>query len=251
MPDFEKLIIAIDGYSSCGKSTFAKMIAQKLGYTYIDTGSMYRAVTLFAMRNNLLSDLTSNQEHMKVILNYVNIHFAKNVITGQNDIFLNDENVEEDIRSMDVAKYVSQVSQLKFVREKMVDLQRKMGEERGVVIDGRDIGTVVFPNANIKIFMTADPDVRAQRRYDELIAKGIKINFQEVKENIVKRDILDTTRAESPLKQAPDAYVLDNSHMTFDDQMTWFEKILKKGNRRPETGDRKPENGNRKTRKKK
>lgn len=226
MLNSEKLIIAIDGYSSCGKSTFAKMIAQRLGYVYIDTGSMYRAVTLFAMRKSLISETTLDQEHLKELLAKVNIRFVRNVTTGQNDTYLNDENVEKEIRSLEVSQYVSQVSRLKFVREKMVDLQRKMGEERGVVIDGRDIGTVVFPNADIKIFMTADPDVRAQRRYDELIAKGDKITFQEVKENLIKRDHIDTTRTESPLKQATDAYVLDNSKLTPDDQMTWFMKLF-------------------------
>jgi cytidylate kinase len=222
MPGIKKLIIAIDGHSSCGKSTFAKLIAQKLGYTYIDTGSMYRAVTLFAMRNNLLSDKKFNQNKLIDLLDLVNIRIVKNVNTGKNDIFLNDENVEEEIRGMDVSRFVSQVSKVKSVRSKMVELQRIMAKDKGVVMDGRDIGTVVFPDADIKIFMTADPDVRARRSYDELVARGDKVTIEEIKENLVKRDKLDTTRKESPLKKATDAFLLDNSNMTIEEQMVWF-----------------------------
>jgi cytidylate kinase len=227
MSTSKKLVIAIDGYSSCGKSTYAKMIAQKLNYIYVDTGSMYRAVTLFAIRNNIISDSFFNKEKLKSLMDKVNIRFVKNVNTGKNEIELNGEIVENEIRGMEVAKYVSQVSAEKFVRSKMVELQREMGKEKGVVMDGRDIGTVVFPNADIKIFMTADPDVRAKRRYDELTAKGMKVNLQEVKENLLQRDHQDTTRAESPLTQASDAIVLDNSNMTFEQEMEWFMELLR------------------------
>jgi cytidylate kinase len=227
MSTSKKLVIAIDGYSSCGKSTYAKMIAQKLNYIYVDTGSMYRAVTLFAIRNNIISESSFNKEKLKSLMDKVNIRFVKNVNTGKNEIELNGEIVENEIRGMEVAKYVSQVSAEKFVRSKMVELQREMGKEKGVVMDGRDIGTVVFPNADIKIFMTADPDVRAKRRYDELTAKGMKVNLQEVKENLLQRDHQDTTRAESPLTQASDAIVLDNSNMTFEQEMEWFMELLR------------------------
>jgi cytidylate kinase len=225
MPESKKLIIAIDGCSSCGKSTFAKLIAQELGYIYIDTGSMYRAVTLFALRNKFISETEFNSEGLIELLAEVNIRFVKNVSTGKNDTFLNNEDVEHEIRGMEISKYVSQVSQLKSVRNKMVNLQRGMSEEKGVVMDGRDIGTVVFPNADIKIFMTADPDVRAHRRYDELLAKGEKVTLEEIKENLLNRDKQDTSRKESPLKKATDAYMLDNSNMTIEEQIIWFMNI--------------------------
>lgn len=226
MSTSKKLVIAIDGYSSCGKSTYAKMIAQKLNYIYVDTGSMYRAVTLFAIRNNIISDSFFDKNKLTSLMDKVNIRFVKNVKTGKNEIELNGENVENEIRGMEVAKYVSQVSAQKFVRSKMVELQREMGKEKGVVMDGRDIGTVVFPNADIKIFMTADPDVRAKRRFDELIAKGMEVNLHEVKENLMQRDHQDTTRAESPLTQAHDAIILDNSNLTFEEEMEWFMKLI-------------------------
>jgi len=222
----KKLIIAIDGYSSCGKSTFAKTIAQKLNYIYIDTGAMYRAVTLFAMRENLITNGIVNDTLLKEKLDNINVIFKKNEITCKNEMFLNNENVEEEIRRMEVSNNVSQISQLKFVREKMVDLQRQMGKSLGVVLDGRDIGTVVFPNADIKIFMTANPEVRAQRRFDELKAKGEKVSFDEIKSNLLKRDEIDSTRVESPLKQADDAIVLDNSHMLPNEQILWFTNLL-------------------------
>jgi len=222
----KKLIIAIDGYSSCGKSTFAKTIAQKLNYIYIDTGAMYRAVTLFAMRENLINNGIVNDTLLKEKLDNINVIFKKNEITCKNEMFLNNENVEEEIRRMEVSNNVSQISQLKFVREKMVDLQRQMGKSLGVVLDGRDIGTVVFPNADIKIFMTANPEVRAQRRFDELKAKGEKVSFDEIKSNLLKRDEIDSTRVESPLKQADDAIVLDNSHMLPNEQILWFTNLL-------------------------
>ncbi len=223
----QKLIIAIDGYSSCGKSTFAKAIAQKLGYIYIDTGAMYRAVALFALRNSLISDNKINEPALFQSLNRIEIELKKNSETGKNETFLNGENVEEQIRGLEVSNSVSIVSQVKFVRERMVELQRKMGEEKGVVLDGRDIGTVVFPNADIKLFMTADADVRAKRRYDELIAKGNIVSISEIKKNILLRDENDTKRTESPLRKADDAFLLDNSYMTPDEQITWFLDLVK------------------------
>jgi cytidylate kinase len=222
----KKLIIAIDGYSSCGKSTFAKAIAKKLGYIYIDTGAMYRAVTLFAINSGLIVEGKLGIERLKGLLTQVKIDFRKNKLNDKNETFLNGENVEDKIRGMEVSEKVSLISSVKGVRAKMVELQRKMSKEMGVVLDGRDIGTVVFPNADIKIFMTADPDVRANRRFDELAAKGESISFNEIKENILKRDELDTTRAESPLKKADDAVVLDNSYMNPEEQMEWFFKIF-------------------------
>lgn len=226
MPDKDKMIIAIDGYSSCGKSTFAKAIANRLHNIYINTGAMYRAVTLVALMKGAINSSGLNQTLLKELLKEVNITFKRDVITGNNETYINDEKVEDQIRSMEVSNYVSVVSQVKFVREKMVEMQREMSKSKGVVIDGRDIGTVVFPNADIKIFMTAEPDVRARRQYDELTAKGEEVSLEEIRKNIVRRDEQDTTRAESPLIKAADAIILDNSYLTPDDQMEWFIKIL-------------------------
>jgi len=222
----KRLIIAVDGFSSCGKSTFAKAIAQKLGYVYIDTGAMYRAVTLFAINSDIIHDGKLDIERLKSSLVKVKIDFRKNTLNGKNEICLNGENVEDKIRGMEVSEYVSTISSVKEVRAKMVEIQREMSKEKGIVLDGRDIGTVVFPNADIKIFMTADPDVRAQRRFDESAAKGEKVSFDEIKLNIMKRDELDTTRVESPLKRADDAVVLDNSYMNPEEQMVWFFKTF-------------------------
>jgi cytidylate kinase len=226
MADEKKFIIAIDGYSSCGKSSFAKAIATRLNYTYIDTGAMYRAVTLVAHANHAIRNGEINQSLLKELLKDLNITFNRNVTTGSNETYINGEKVEDQIRSMEISNYVSIVSQIKFVREKMVEMQREMSKSKSVVIDGRDIGTVVFPNADIKIFMTADTDVRTKRRFDELIAKGENVSFEEIKNNLIKRDEQDTTRALSPLVKADDALVLDNSNMTPNDQMLWFNKIL-------------------------
>ncbi|MCX7986493.1 MAG: (d)CMP kinase [Bacteroidales bacterium] len=222
------VVIAIDGYSSCGKSTFARAIAGKYHLTYIDTGAMYRAVTLFALRNNFIGANFFNVERLIEMLSKIHIEFVKNEDTGKEETFLNGENVEEAIRDLHVASYVSQVSAVKEVRTKMVELQRKMGEKGGVVLDGRDIGTVVFPNAHIKIFMTADPKIRAQRRLNELLAKGEKAAFDEVYQNLLQRDHYDTTREESPLVKAEDAYILDNSFMTPQQQMEWFDNLVLK-----------------------
>ena len=210
----KKIIIAIDGYSSCGKSTFAKAVAAKLGYIFIDTGAMYRAVTLFAMRNGL----TDDPEALAERLPEVRIDFRFDPETGHSDVYLNDENVETEIRRIDVSNRVSGVSSIPAVRAKLVAMQQEMGRRKGVVMDGRDIGTMVFPEAELKIFMTADPRVRAERRYKELIAKGEEVSLAEIERNIRERDRQDETRAVSPLRRAADAVVLDNSGMTVEEQ---------------------------------
>jgi CMP/dCMP kinase len=217
----EKLIIAIDGYSSCGKSTFAKSIARELGYSFIDSGAMYRAVTLVCTREGWLPPFPPMEE-LESILNHIDIQFIIDPATGIQETWVNGKNEEASIRDMAIASRVSEISAIRLVREKLVSLQQKMGEKKGIVMDGRDIGTVVFPGADIKIFMTADPDVRAQRRYKELQEKEIKSTFEEVKQNLLERDRMDETRSESPLRKAEDAIVLDNSLMTPEQQMTWF-----------------------------
>jgi cytidylate kinase len=220
------LIIAIDGFSSCGKSTFAKAIAERLGYTYIDTGAMYRAVTLFALRNNLIDHTGIHTAALLERLHEIHIEFRPNKDSRQNEICLNGQCVEEEIRTIEVSGKVSEISAIREVREKLVSLQQEMGKNKSVVMDGRDIGTAVFPDAGVKIFMTARKEVRIRRRYDELARKGIPAGWQEIDDNITKRDHIDQTRADDPLRQAPDAIVLDNSDMTLQQQMEWFEKIL-------------------------
>ena len=218
-----KLItIAIDGHSSCGKSTMAKDLAKEIGYIYIDTGAMYRAVTLFALQNGLISEAGIDEDGLRQHLPEVMITFRLNEETGRPDTYLNGICVEREIRSMEVSNYVSPIATLGFVREAMVDLQRLMGAAKGVIMDGRDIGTVVFPDAELKVFVTASVDVRAQRRYDELTAKGEACNFDEIRANVMERDRIDSTRAISPLRQADDAIVLDNSHMTIPEQKAWL-----------------------------
>ncbi|MCL2327352.1 MAG: (d)CMP kinase [Bacteroidetes bacterium] len=212
------MIIAIDGHSSCGKSTIAKGIAQSLNFVYIDTGAMYRAVTLYAMRH----DCVSNQEKLAKIINDIHIHFEINPHTKAQQTFLNGENVEDKIRALEVANLVSEVSKIAFVRKKMVALQQSYAVHGNIVMDGRDIGTVVFPNADFKFFVTASAQVRAQRRYDELQAKGEHVNFDEVLQNIEQRDFIDSTRSESPLRQAEDAVLVDTSNMTREEQLTWI-----------------------------
>ncbi|NOY96159.1 MAG: (d)CMP kinase [Chlorobi bacterium] len=219
MPD--KIIIAIDGYSSCGKSTVAKDLARKLGYAYIDSGAMYRSVTLFALRNNWIVDGKPDREKIINGLGQISITFRFNKETGQNTTFLNGENVEERIRGLDVSNNVSPVSAIKEVRQAMVKLQRQIGKKKGIVMDGRDIGTVVFPHAELKIFMTASPEIRAKRRYDELVAKGQQVSMEEIIANINERDYIDQNRQESPLRQAEDAIVLDNSNFTLEGQLEW------------------------------
>ncbi len=217
----KKIIIAVDGHSSCGKSTLAKELANVLGYIYLDSGAMYRAVTLFAIRNHLAENGKVDEQGLIDRLNEIKIDFRFNPVTRQNDTFLNDENVEEEIRRIAVSSYVSPVATIAEVRHALVKQQQKMGFSKGIVMDGRDIGTVVFPQAELKLFMTATPEVRAQRRYDELKAKGLQVNYQEILENIQERDRIDSGREISPLKKADDALVLDNSYLTRREQLDW------------------------------
>lgn len=222
MDNKKKIIIAIDGFSSCGKSTFAKAIAAKLGYIFIDTGAMYRAVTLYALENGAIVGGEVNQELLIELLPKVNISFVFNPERGASDIYVNGEFAEDRIRTIEVSNCVSRVSQILQVREKLVAMQQQMGQSRGVVMDGRDIGTVVFPDAELKIYMTADARVRAERRYAELKAKGDEVTFDEVLENVISRDNADMNRAISPLRRADDAIELDNSYMSVEQQMAWF-----------------------------
>ena len=210
--------IAVDGHSSCGKSTMAKALAKYFGFVYIDTGAMYRAVTLFAMRNGMITNGIPDEEALKARISEVEIRFQM-AADGTPHTCLNGQDVETEIRGMEVSGNVSRIATLKFVRQEMVTLQRRMSQDCSVIMDGRDIGTVVFPDAELKIFVTARPEVRAQRRYDELQAKGdTKVTYAEVLQNLTERDLIDSTRAESPLKMAGDAMLLDNSDMTRDQQ---------------------------------
>ena len=222
--DNKRIIIAIDGHSSCGKSTFAKAIAARLGYIFIDTGAMYRAVTLYALEHGAICSGMVDEAAVEAMLDHINIDFRFNPQRGASDIYVNGDLVEGKIRTIEVSNCVSPVSAIPQVREKLVAMQQEMGRKRGVVMDGRDIGTVVFPDAELKIFMTADAKVRAERRFAELTAKGDKVSFEEVLENVVSRDKADMSRAVSPLQQAEDAIVLDNSHMSVEEQMEWFDK---------------------------
>lgn len=225
----QKINIAIDGYSSCGKSTIAKALAKKLGYAYVDTGAMYRAVTLYILRNHIeITDLVS----IKNALENIDISFEIDS-DGKQFTLLNGENVEKEIRSMEVSNFTSQVSAIKEVRQILVSWQQKIGKNKGVVMDGRDIGTVVFPDAELKLFMTASPDIRTQRRYLELTNKGESVTEEEIRNNLAHRDHLDSTREESPLRQAEDAVVLDNSFLSEEEQLDkvldWVkEKLLEK-----------------------
>ena len=219
----KRITIAIDGFSSCGKSTMAKRLAKELGYIYVDTGAMYRTVTLFAMRNGLIVDNQLDTNKLIAMLPQIEVAF-----TPDGGVLLGNERVDDAIRSVEVSSWVSKISSIKEVRQKMVDLQRVMGKDKGVVMDGRDIGTVVFPDAELKVFVTADAKVRAQRRYDEWTAKGMQVNFDEVLQNVIDRDFQDQNRAESPLRQAADAVVLDNSYMTRDEQQVWLMKQVEK-----------------------
>jgi cytidylate kinase len=224
----KKLIIAIDGHSSCGKSTFARTIAKELKYIFIDSGAMYRAVTLYCLRKNYIGKEGLDLNGIHNNLNDIHVDFIYNPDTDEYETYLNSENVEKEIRGIRVADYVSRISQIYEVRARMVELQRQIGIFKGIVMDGRDIGTVVFPDAEIKIFMTASVDIRAKRRYDELKEKGINIDFEEIKRNIVARDIADENRDISPLRRADDAIVLDNSRMTVKEQMVWVMSIIDK-----------------------
>lgn len=226
----KKIIIAVDGFSSCGKSTFAKAIAARLGYIFIDTGAMYRAVTLYALDHGAISSGVVDEEAVVGLLKDIEITFRFNPERGASDIYVNGDLAEGRIRTIEVSNCVSRVSSIREVREKLVAMQQRMGRDRGVVMDGRDIGTVVFPDAELKLFMTADPKVRAERRYAELLAKGDRVSMEEVLENVVSRDRADMNRAISPLRQAPDAVVLDNSRMSVDEQMAWFMERYEKIN---------------------
>lgn len=219
----KKITIAIDGHSSCGKSTMAKELARQLGYVYVDTGAMYRTVTLFAMRHNLfLADGEVDTDALRKCMPEIEVSFRFNEETGRPDAYLNGECVEKVIRSIEVSNHVSKVAAIPFVREAMVDQQRRMGAEKGIVMDGRDIGTTVFPDAELKIFVTASSKVRAQRRYDELKEKGMPADFDEIQKNVEERDYIDSHREVSPLRQAPDALLLDNSEMTIPEQNVWL-----------------------------
>ena len=217
-----KIIIAVDGFSSCGKSTFAKAIAARLGYIFIDTGAMYRAVTLYALEHGAIRSGIVDEEAVVRLLGQISITFRFNPQRGASDIYVNGDLAEGKIRTIEVSNCVSRVSAIPEVRQKLVAMQQEMGRRRGVVMDGRDIGTVVFPDAELKIFMTADPAVRARRRYDELKAKGDAVSLEEIERNVRERDKADMARAIPPLRQAPDAVGLDNSHMTVEEQMAWF-----------------------------
>ena len=219
----KKITIAIDGFSSTGKSTVAKQLAKELGYVYVDTGAMYRAVTLYAMNNSMITENSFDKEALIEKLPSVDLKFIFDENLGFAAIYLNGENVEEEIRKMDVSNNVSKVASVSEVRQKLVSLQKVMGEEKGIVMDGRDIGTVVFPNAELKIFMTASPEERAGRRFKELEEKGDKVSYEEVLKNVVDRDHMDTTREDSPLVMADDAIEIDNSFITKEEQ---FDIIL-------------------------
>ena len=225
----KKITIAIDSHSSCGKSTMAKELARKLGYIYVDTGAMYRTVTLYAMRNNLFtSDGEVMTDELQKQMNNIKVSFCINKETGRPDACLNDECVENIIRSIEVSNHVSKIAAIPFVREAMVYQQRRMGAEKGIVMDGRDIGTTVFPDAELKIFVTASARVRAQRRYDELQQKGMPADFNEILKNVEERDYIDSHREVSPLRQAEDAILLDNSDMTIPQQNEWLMQQVEK-----------------------
>lgn len=225
----KKITIAIDGHSSCGKSTMAKELARKLSYIYVDTGAMYRTVTLYAMRNNLFtSDGEVKVDELQKKMSDIKVSFCLNKETGKPDACLNDEVVETIIRSIEVSNQVSKIAAIPFVREAMVEQQRRMGAEKGIVMDGRDIGTTVFPDAELKIFVTASAQVRAQRRFDELQQKGMPADFEEILKNVEERDYLDSHREVSPLRQAEDAILLDNSNMTIPEQNEWLMQQVEK-----------------------
>lgn len=225
----KKITIAIDGYSSTGKSTIAKQLAKVMGYVYVDSGAMYRAMTLFAMNKNWISEGHLDKEKLLTSLDSVSLSFELNPTIGYAEIFLNGVNVENQIRTIQVSNLVSKIAAISQVRKKMVTIQKKIGKDKGVVMDGRDIGTVVFPDAELKLFMTSSAEIRAQRRYGELIAGGQKVSFEEVFNNVVERDRIDTSRADSPLIKAEDAIEIDNSHLTKEEQ---FKKVLQLSRRR-------------------
>ena len=219
----KKIVIAIDGFSSCGKSTMAKDLARRIGYVYVDTGAMYRSVTLFALNHHLFNeDGSVKADQLEKLMPEVNISFKLNTETGRPDTYLNGVCVENDIRGREVSSHVSPIAAIPFVREALVAQQQRMGGDKGIVMDGRDIGTTVFPEAELKIFVTASAEVRAQRRYDELKAKGAEANYDDILKNVQERDYIDTHREVSPLRKADDALELDNSHMTIEEQNAWL-----------------------------
>ena len=218
----KKITIAIDGHSSCGKSTLAKDLAREIGYIYIDSGAMYRAVTYYCLQHDLFTEDSVKLEELQAAMSDIRISFKLNEQTGRPDTYLNDECIESEIRGMAVSSRVSLIATIGFVREAMVALQQEMGKEKGIVMDGRDIGTTVFPDAELKIFVTASAEVRAQRRYDELRAKGDNASYESILENVKERDRIDSGRAVSPLRKADDAIELDNSNMTIPEQKTWL-----------------------------
>ena len=222
-----KIIIAIDGHSSCGKSTVAKALAVQLGYAYVDTGAMYRCVTLYALRKGAIKDHSFIEEEIIKLLPGIQLHFQFNPHTQSNDTYLKGENVEKEIRQMIVSENVSKISAIREVRTKMIALQREMGKNKGIVMDGRDIGTNVFPEAELKLFMTADTDIRTKRRYDELRTKGQEVSFLEIKTNLMSRDYEDSHRKENPLLQAKDAVVLDNTELNREQKLEFILILIK------------------------
>ena len=224
----KKITIAIDGYSSCGKSTLAKDLAKVLNYSFIDSGAMYRGVALYCLYNNIIQNGSVNEEQLIQKLDSIKLHFEYNPTSGKSDLYLNNQNVEDKIRTIEVAQIVSKVAAIKEVREQLVKLQQEFGAKGGIVMDGRDIGTVVFPNAELKLFVTASEDIRTERRYLELTAKGENVSREEIKQNLLERDLIDTTRVESPLKQANDASVIDNSNLTREEQLDLVLNMIRK-----------------------
>ncbi|WP_448908262.1 (d)CMP kinase [Hoylesella shahii] len=219
----KKITIAIDGFSSCGKSTMAKMLAKEVGYIYVDTGAMYRAVTLFAMRNGMIAPNGEvNRDELKQKMQTLRVEFKLNEQTGRAETYLNGENVENEIRGMEVSSHVSAIAAIDFVRTALVEQQQRMGRDKGIVMDGRDIGTVVFPDAELKVFVTASAEIRAQRRFNELKGKGVEANFDEILNNVQQRDYIDSHREVSPLRKADDAIELDNGELTIAQQLQWL-----------------------------
>lgn len=221
----KRIIVAIDGYSSCGKSTMAKDLARRVGYVYVDTGAMYRAVSLYALRHGIITADSIDEQRLQQVIGNIEISFRTNA-DGKQETYLNGENVEQAIRTLEVANGASRVSTIGFVRRELVRQQQRMGAQKGIVMDGRDIGTVVFPDAELKLFLTASPEVRAQRRYDEMCAKSEAADYAQVLANVKERDYRDTHRAESPLRQAPDAILIDNSHMTPTEQNALLQRLF-------------------------
>ena len=224
----KKIVIAIDGFSSCGQSTMAKALARNIGYLYFDSGAMYRAVALYCMQNGIIANGEIDIERLRAAMDNIKISFGTDEDTKAQITFLNGTNVENEIRSLEVSQQVSRVAALDFVRTALIDQQREMGKAKGIVMDGRDIGTTVFPDAELKIFVTASAEVRARRRYDELVARGSNPDYSEILANVVERDHLDQTREVSPLRKADDALLLDNSEMTIDGQLQWLCEQYKK-----------------------